>query len=415
VIDAADRAEWASFRKLWFGQTVSQLGTSVTFVALPLVAVLQLDASALEVGILTGATYVAYAVLGLPAGVFVDRWTRRTVMLVTDAGRAVTLTAVPALWAADLLRIWHLYAVALFVGVLTLFYDVAHQAYLPALVSRDKLIAGNSRLQASTATTQLAGPGVAGVLVQLLGAATTLLVDAASYLVSFASVASIRGRPETHERAVRGEPIARQVAEGFRYIRSDPILSRFLGCVGQFNLLITAEEALMVIFLVRTVEVRPALIGILLAGMGVGAIVGALLARPITNRVGPGRAMVLGASLGPLLGILIPFTYGGALLACFVVGTAGLGATQTIFKVVGGSYRQAVVPAHLLGRVVAISRTLTWGPLPLGGLLGGALGELLGPRHALLVLALAMLSSPLWLLRAPVSQIRDLTPSGGGA
>jgi MFS family permease len=336
-------------------------------------------------------------------------------MLVTDAGRAFALGAVPLLWALGLLRIWQLYAVALVVGVLTLFFDVAYQAYLPAVVSRDQLIAGNAKLQASTAATQLAGPGFAGVLVQLVGAATTLLVDAFSYVVSFASVLSIRGRPETHVRAERGEQLRTQVAEGFRYIRQDPILVSFLGCIGQFNLLITAEEALFVVFLVRSVHVRPALVGLLLSGLGVGAIAGAALAQRIARWLGTGRAMVLGATIGPLLGLLMPLTYRGPALACFVVGTAGLGATQTIVKVVGGSYRQSVVPSHLLGRVVAIMRTLTWGPLPLGGLLGGVLGQFLGPRAGLLVLALAMLSAPLWLVLTPVWRLRDLAPSGSGA
>jgi MFS family permease len=415
VTQAADRAEWASFRRLWFGQTVSQLGTAVTAVALPLVAVLELHASALEVGVIAAATYAAYAVLGLPAGVYVDRWTRRNVMLVTDAGRAIAIGVVPLLWALGLLRIWELYAVALVVGVLSLFFDVAYQAYLPAVVSRDKLIAGNARLQGSTAVTLLAGPGVAGVLVQLLGAAATLLVDACSYVVSFVSVLSIRGRPETHVRAARREPLSRQVAEGFRYIRQDTILASFLGCVAQFNLLIAAEEALFVVFLVRSVHVSAALVGVLLSGMGVGAIAGALLAQRIARWLGTGRSLVLAATLGPLLGMLMPFTYKGAALACFVVGTAGLGVAQTVFKVVGGSYRQAVVPAHLLGRVVAITRTLTWGPAPLGALLGGILGQVFGPRAALLVLAVAMLSSPLWLVLTPVWRVRDFATSRGGA
>jgi MFS family permease len=415
VSEAEDRAEWASFRRLWFGQTVSQVGTAVTVVALPLVAVLQLHASALDVGIIAAATYAAYGVLGLPAGVYVDRWPRRKVMLVTDAGRAIALGLVPLLWSLGLLRMWQLYAVAFVVGVLSLFFDVAYQAYLPAIVSRDKLIAGNARLQATTSATQVTGPGIAGIAVQLFGASMTLILDAASYVVSFVTLLSIRGRPETHERASGGEPLRRQMAEGFAYIRQDTILFSFLGCIGQLNFVIAAEEALFVIFLVRSVHVRPALVGILLAAQGVGAILGAISAQRLARRLGTGRAMVIGATLGPLLGLFTPFTAKGLALACFVIGTGGLGASTTISKVVGGSYRQAIVPPHLLGRVVAIMRTLTWGPAPVGGLVAGVLGQMLGPRGALLVLAIAMVSAPLWLLLTPVWRMRDLAPEGGGA
>jgi MFS family permease len=243
----------------------------------------------------------------------------------------------------------------------------------------------------------------------------TLILDAASYVVSFVTLLSIRGRPETHERASRGEPLRRQMAEGFAYIRQDTILFSFLGCIGQLNFVIAAEEALFVIFLVRSVHVRPALVGILLAAQGVGAIIGAISAQRLARRLGTGRAMVIGATLGPLLGLLTPFTAKGLALACFVIGTGGLGASTTISKVVGGSYRQAIVPPHLLGRVVAIMRTLTWGPAPVGGLVAGVLGQMLGPRSALLVLAIAMVSAPLWLLLTPVWRMRDLAPEGGGA
>jgi MFS family permease len=410
------RAEWANFNRLWLGQSVSQLGTAVTVVALPLVAVLQLRASALQVGIISGAQYVAYALLGFVAGVYVDRRRRRTVMLVTDAGRALVLALVPVLSVAGLLRIWHLYLVALAVGILTLLFDTAYQAYLPTIVSREKLISGNSRLLATTSAAQLAGPGLAGLLVAALGAAKTLLTDAFSYVVSFACVLSIRGAVESHlvepgEGGGRRETVWAQVLEGFRYVRQDRILVSFLGSVAQFNILITAEEALFVVFLVRTVHASPVAVGLLLSASGVGAILGAVFSQRIARRLGTGRALVLGATFGPVLGVLTPFTYMNATLLCFIVGTAALGASTTILKVVGGSYRQAIVPAHLLGRVVATMRTLTWGPLPLAGLLGGLLGQLLGPRGGLIVLSLLMLPAPLWLVFTPVWKLRDLAES----
>jgi MFS family permease len=385
----------------------------VTAVALPLVAVVQLHASAFEVGMITSAEFFAYAGLGLVAGVYVDRWKRRTVMLATDATRAVVVATVPLLAFAGLLRIWHLYAVALVLGVLSLFFDTASQAYLPTILPRDKLVGGNSRLQASASVTQLGGPGLAGVLVQVLGAANTLLTHAVGLVASFLSVLAIRGKAETHfgagraEGAVASETIASRIVEGFRYVRQDPILVGVLATTAHFNLLITAEEALRVVFLVRSVHASPALIGLLLSAGGAGAMLGAVFAERLTSWLGIGKTLLLGASIGPALGVLIPFTHLDATLLFFILGTAGLGATTTILKVVGTSYRQAMVPPHLLGRVVATMRTLTWGPLPLAGLLGGGIGQLLGPRPGFLVLALLMLPAPLWLLRTPLWKVRD--------
>ena len=419
---AADAAEWADFRKLWFGLSVSLLGTAVTLVALPLVAVYQLDASAFEVGVISSAEFFAYAAVGLLAGVYVDRWSRRRVMIVTDAVRAVALVAVPLLSWAGVLAMWHLYVVALVVGVMTLFFETATHAYLPTIASRDKLIAGNARLQASSAVMQLGGPGVAGVLVAAVGAATSLLVDAVSYVVSLVSVLAIRGRRELHLDDARssGAPgaasIGSRIVEGFRYVRQDTILVSVIAVTAHFNLLITAEESLRIVFLVRSVGASAELIGLLLASGGVGAILGSVFAERLTRRFGVGRSLMLGATIGPVVGVLIPFTYMNATLAFFVVGTAALGMTTAILKVVGASYRQAVVPPHLLGRVVATIRTLTWGPLPLAGLVAGGLGELLGPRPAMLVLALLMLPAPLWLLRSPMWKLRDfgdLTPGDG--
>jgi MFS family permease len=411
-IAAAPPREGARFHKLLFGQTVSQLGTAVSVVVLPMVAVLQLHATPLEVGIITSAEYIAYSVLGLVAGVYVDRWPRRTVMLITDAGRAILLALVPVLWALGVLQIWQLFLVALGVGVLSLFFDLSYQAYLPSIVSRELLLQRNSQLQASTSVTQLAGPGVAGLLVQAIGAAFSLVTDALSYVVSFVTVMWIGGPSgrvvQPREAGARRESVRRQIADGFRYIRDDQILLSGLVTIGQFNFLITAEQALVILFLLHDVHAPPSLVGVLMATSGVGAIVGAVSARRLSQRFGSARAYAVGAALGPLLGVMIPFAYLDARLLFFIAGTAGLGATTTILKTVGQSFRQAKVPSNMLGRVIATNRVLTWAPVPLGGLLGGLLGQWIGVRSALLVLALLLATAPLWLLMTPVLRIRNL-------
>lgn len=413
LTDERDRREWANFRKLLFGQSVSQLGIQTTAVVLPLVAVLQLGATPLQVGLITSAEFIAYAVLGLVAGVFVDRWRRRRVMLATDAGRALTIAFVPVLWALGLLRVWHLFLAALLVGIQSLFFDTAQQAYVPVVISREKLVQGNSQLQASTSVTQLAGPGLGGLLVQAFGGALGLLANSATYLVSFVSVFWMRAPAETHaERApdagARRETIRGQIADGLRYVRSDRVLFSLLLYTGQLNFLLTAQQALLVIFLARDVMAVPSLIGILMASSGFGAILGAASSRRLALRFGTARTWVIGAVLGPLLGLLIPFAHLDGTLVFFVVGMAAIGATITIVKVTGQSYRMAVVPPNLLGRVVATTRTLTWGPVPVGSVLGGLLGQVLGVRAGLLVIALLMVTCPLWLLITPVLRMRDL-------
>jgi MFS family permease len=392
---------WGPFNRLWLGQGVSQFGTAVAVVALPLVAVLTLHATPLQVGLLTSAEYVAYMGLGLVAGALVDRWDRRGVLLVTDLARALLTAGVPLLaWRGDL-RMWHLYLLAVVLGVLSLFFETAYQAYLPAVLSRERLVAGNGRLHATASTMKLAGPSAGGALVQTLGAATTLLVDAASYLVSFAAVLSIRSAAAP-PRPRRGEPLRTQIADGIRYVRGDRFLPGVLGMLAYSNLIIAAEQALLVVFLVRAVHAAPGQVGVLLATGGAGAVLGALAAPRLVRRLGPGTTLILGAVGSPLFGLLVPLTRPGPGLLLFAVGSAGMTGSTIAFNVVGQSYRQASIPPHLIGRVVATMRTVTWGTLPFGGLLGGLLGQYLGPRGGLSVLAGALLLGPLWLARSGV-------------
>lgn len=383
--DRTSAQQWRDFRKLLAGQAVAQLGTAVTVVALPMLAVLQLGATPLHVGMITGAEYVAYTVLGLLAGIYVDRWSRRRAMITCDLARAVVVGMLPVLAIAGALRIWHLVLAALLIGIFSLVFDTAHQAYLPQVVSRDKLVSCNSQLQGVHSVARLAGPGAGGVIVQSLGGAVALGLNAVTYLVSLVFISNIRSVTETHRcdsDKTADRSIRREIVEGLRYIRNDKILVSFLASIVHFNTVITAQTALFVIFLLHTVDAPPAIVGFLMASMGVGAVGGAVVAQRLASWLGIGPAMVIGAVVGPLLGLLIPFTYGGIGLVLFVVGGIAVGATTTILKVVGQSYRQAVVPPHLLGRVVATIRTITWGPLPVAGLLGGVLGELLGPRLA---------------------------------
>jgi MFS family permease len=402
----------SNFRLLIGGQAISGFGTSVTQVALPAAAVVRLHAVPIELGAITSAEFFAAGLLSLLAGVYVDRWRRRRVMFISDVGRALVIGTVPVAVALGLLSIWQLIVVALLAGAGSVFFEIAYQAFLPSVVTRDQLLRANSKLFASSSITDMAGPGIAGVLIQLLGAARTMSVDAVSYLASLASLISMRGVTETLNTldGPYGHPPLRiQIAEGFQQIRQDKILVSFLGSNGSYNFILVAEQALIVLFLLRTVRIPLAVLGVVLAAQGVGSVLGALLAGTLRKRIGFGKTIMLAAVAGPAFALLIPFTYPGVRLSFFVIGYLALGFTTTITKIVSGSYRQAAVPQQLLGRVVATYRTITWGPLPLAGLFGGLLGELLGPRAALLVFAILLAATPLWLLKTGIWRIREMT------
>ena len=405
------RREWRRFRKLLLGLTASQLGGGVAAVVVPVVAVVDLRATPLQLGLVTSAEFIAYAVFGLVAGVYVDRWRRRPIMLVTDAGRAGVVLLVPLLTALGLLQIGHLFLVALVLGVLTFFSDTASQAVVPAIVSRERLLTANSRLQTSVSATQLAGPALGGVLGQAAGAALGLAAAALGFVVSLGCVLWMGSLPETHTEPRRDDgprqgTVASQVTGGLRYVLGDPILSGVLGTVAHFNFVITAQSALLVVFLLDEVRAPVSLVGLLLSASGVGAVAGALSSRWVSRRLGSGRTLVAAAALGPALGLLTPLAHLDVRLVGFVVGTAALGASAAVMRVVSQSYRQAVVPANLLGRVVAANRMITWGPLPLAALAGGLLGQLIGVRPALVALALLLTAAPAWLLRTPVLRMR---------
>jgi MFS family permease len=397
----------ADFRRLFAGDTASQFGTFVGNTAVPLLAAVTLAATPFEMGLLTAAETLAFLLLGLPAGVWVDRLSRRRVMLTADFARFALLLSVPICWWAGVLTLAQLLVVVLLVGIATLFFDIAYQSYLPSLVGREHLVEGNAKLQAVQSTAQIAGPSAAGVLVQIISAANTVLVTGLGFLTSALCLLRIRARDLEPDRGAHARLLP-QIVEGLRFVFSDKPLRAIVACTATANFFGGALAAVQVLFLTRVAGLPPAAVGVLLAAGGAGGILGALCSGALTRRLGQSRAIWL----VPL------FTWPGQLLLALaapgwrlVLAGAGLvlgGFGLIVYNVAQVSYRQAICPDRLLGRMNASVRFVVWGTIPLGGLLGGALGEVLGLRGALWLALAGEVASALWVVCSPLRRMRDL-------
>jgi predicted MFS family arabinose efflux permease len=395
------------FRRLWVGQSISDIGTSISVVVLPLVAVVYLHASAFEVGLLSALEWLPWLLIGLPAGVWVDRSRKRPLLISCDVARMLLIGSLPLAAAWHVLTIWQLFAVALVTGLMTVVFQVAYQSYLPALVERDDLIEGNAKLQGSQAVASVIGPGIGGLLVQAFRAPFALIADALSYLVSVVALVGIRAS-EPAPVAAEQRSLRQEIAEGARFVRADRLLRVMTISPALGNFFFIGYEAIVVVFLVRSVHIEPGPIGVLLALVGLGAVIGAAIARPVGRWLGTSRAVWMGMGVTAPFALLIPLTSRGPGLIFFVVGNVVVLIGVLVYNVTIGSFRQAYCPPQLLGRVVATMRFVLFGTMPLGALLGGTLASLLGPRTAVWVLLLGNLLPPLVLYFSPLRTMRDL-------
>jgi MFS family permease len=350
--------------------------------------------------------------VGLFAGAWIDRSRRRPIMLWADLGRALLLVSIPGAALLGLLRIEQLYVVVLLVGTLTTFFDIAYRSYLPTLVHRDGLVEANSKLQASGSVVEAASFGIAGTLVQLLTAPLAILVDAASFLLSALSLALIR-TPEPRPSA----PEARQrtwleIRAGLRFLLGEPVLRALAAAKGTRDFFVYLWAAMLMLFLTRELRLEPVLIGALFAIGGVSSLFGAVAAERVVRRWGLGRTLVVGLFVSCASLLFVPLAGGPPLLVVALVGAQQLfDAPATIYEINEASLIQTMTPDHLLGRVIASLRFVEWSAMLAGALLGGLLGEAIGPRATMLVGALGTVLAVLWLVFSPV---RELGGAGQG-
>ncbi|WP_329585969.1 MFS transporter [Streptomyces sp. NBC_01362] len=394
------------FRQLWAGQTVSQFGTYVGQTVLPLLAATTLKASPFQMGILAAAGTAAFLLIGLPTGVLVDRIRRRPVMLTADFARAALLFTVPLAAWVGVLTLAQLITVAFLVSIATVLFDVAYQSYLPCLVGRVQLMEGNTRLQSSLSAAEVMGPGVGGGLAQLIGAATSALTTAVSYLASGLLLLRIR-TPEPRLVGHDGTRVRTQTKEGLAFVLGEKSLRAITISTALSNWAITILLSMQMLFLTRDLGLAPGAVGAVLALSGAGGLLGALTAGRCAQWIGPARAIWLIPLVVSPVALVVPIAEPGRLTVLCVLGLALRAYGTTVFNVVNVSYRQAICPDRLLGRVNATVRFITWGAMPVGGLLGGVLGGWIGVRATLWVSCSALALTPLPLLLSPLRSLRE--------
>jgi MFS family permease len=402
------------FRLLLAGQTTSQFGTQVSGVAVPLLAVLTLHASPFEVGLVSASSTLAFALIGLPAGAWLDRLHKRPVLVVADLARAALLVSVPLAALVGLLSIPQLVVVSLLAGTARVFFDVGYQSYVPTVIGRDRVLAGNSAMEFLRASGQVAGPGLGGLLVSLVGAAAVLLVDAITFLVSAITLLAIR----TREAATVAEPerprLLPQIRDGVAYVVHDPVLRALALCSALSNFAFALASAVTIVFANRTLGLPAAAIGLLLAAGSVTVMAGAALTPRLAARFGSARIIWLSLLVTGPLNLLGVLAQPGWPVLLLLLGIAAGEFGQIMYAITSVSLRQQVCPEHLLSRVNATMRVAIMGLFPLGAVLGGVLGNLVGPRLTLAVSGAVLLVAPVLVRRATrgARDVQDLAPAG---
>ncbi|GAB2839474.1 MFS transporter [Lentzea nigeriaca] len=395
------------FRRLWMGDTISQFGSSVGMTVIPLLAAGVLNATPFEMGLLAAASMIAFLVIGLPAGVWVDRMRRKPLMIAMDVTRAALLLSVPVAWWMGVLGLPQLIVVSLAVGVCTVFFDVAYQSYLPSLVGRGQLVEGNSKLQASLSVAEVSGPAIGGYAAQFLGAANGVLATGLGYLSSALFLLRIRTVEPVPER--HADPhLRREVMEGLRFVFGNVTLRKIVACTGTSNFFHGIQQAVMVLFLLQTVRLSEGTAGLVLSAGGVGGVLGAAFANKIGLAVGQARMIWLVPLLTWPLTLTLPFISNGWGLVLPMIGLAVNLFGIVVYNIGQVSYRQAICPDHLLGRMNASIRWVVWGTTPLGALLGGGLGSWIGIVPTLWVALVGSIAGVAWVLFSPLRTMRDL-------
>jgi MFS family permease len=399
------------FMLLWTGGAVSDLGSAVSTLVLPLLAVDTLKATTFQVAMIGMLNRLPFLLLTLPAGVLVDRIRRRGLMIWTDFGRMLALGSIPLISVFGHVSLWQVYVVALAAACFRVFFDVADQSYLPALLTRDQLVDGNGKLRSTETLADSVGPSLGAALTGLLGAARALSADAVSFAVSVLTLALIPIREPAPDPAqvARRVGFRESMGEGLRFVLGSPILRRIAACTATANLAISLVTSIEVVFLVRVLHATPFQVGLVLGLGALGGFGGSLVARRLSERIGTARIMWVALVVPAPLAFLMPTAGTGWGAMLYAVGWAAFNASGAVYNTAQISYRQTVCPPELLGRMNASIRWVIFSTFPVGALIGGAAGTWLGLRDALWLGATIMALTGSWLVFSPLRGMRDIS------
>lgn len=411
VTSSTRRSLWrdSNFLTMWTGQALSQFGEQITGLAIPVLAVLLLQATEFQVGLLNAAGVAAFLIVGLPAGAWIDRMRKRHVMIWADAVRAVALATVPVLWWLGWLDIWHLIVVALIIGVATVFFDVSYQSIVPSLVPASQIPEANGKLESTQQLAGITGPAIGGWLIGILSAPLAVLATVGTYLASFVALCLTR---DDEVVAPRGEhePMMRSIGEGLRWVFGNRYLRRVVGTTGVSNLFSTISFTMLPIFILRDLGLSPEAMGVIFSLGAIGGLAGAVATPHIVRWIGEARAIPVSAIGFSVIGLFLPvaalvpdFAFALLVAQSFVASF-----TVLLYNIVQVSFRQRITPKRLLGRMNASVRFCVWGVMPLAALAAGGLGAWLGVVPTLWIAAIGGLASAAFVVFGPFWGMREL-------
>lgn len=398
-----------NFLWFWGGDSISQLGSQFTLLAIPVLAVTLLQATEWEVGLLNAAQTAAFLVVGLPAGAWVDRWLKRRVMIAADLVRVVALALIPLLWFSNVLEIWHLIIIATVIGVATVFFDVSYQSYVPILLPGVHVGNANSKLETTNSIARIGGPGLAGALLAVVSAPVLLLIDSFSYLVSAVCIWRVRDDEQPSDPAER-QGLAKEIGEGLRFVFGHPLIRRIVGTTAGTNFFATLAMTLEAIFILRTLDFAPAVLGVIFAFGATGGLIGAVTTPWVTKLIGEGTALSVSAVAFGIGVFAFPLAslFPAAALPILIVGAFVESYFVLVYNITQVTMRQRLCPPRLLGRMNASIRFVVWGVMPIASLLAGLLGSTLGVVPTLWIGFVGTVLASLFVVLSPLTTMKTL-------
>jgi MFS family permease len=398
------------FLWLWGGQSISIFGEQFTTLAIPVLAVTLLHAVAWQMGILNAASTAAFLIVGLPAGAWVDRWLKRRVMITADIVRAVVLAVIPVLWFTGHLEIWELIVIVGIFGVASVFFDVGYQSYIPLLVKSEQVGPANSTLEGTAQVARIGGPAIAGLLLTIVSAPGLIVVDAASYIVSFLTLSRIRDTEVAADPELR-RPLHKEIAEGVRFVIRQPLIRSVAGTTATSNFFSTLGFTLYPLFALRILDIGSLGLGITLSAGAIGGLLGATLTPRLAKWIGEGRVIVVSAFVAGLAFIPVPLAallHGPSAVPLLAAGEFLNGFCVLVYNITQVTLRQRLCPPRLLGRMNASIRCLVWGVMPISALVAGVLGGAVGIVPTMWIAFGGGMVAGLWVLFSPLPGMRNL-------